>query len=93
MICKKLKIIKKIPKQWKTKDGIIMPFFTQEEGSYEMVKIDDGWRLDKVFENPKERQSIFMYQKLYENLLNGGTILVDEDVLSLDLAKASIPNN
>lgn len=84
MIWRKLKIVKKIPKEWHTKDGDIMPFFNQKEGVYEMVKDSiDGWRLDKVFENPKERQSIFMYHKLYETLLDGGTILVDEDVLSI----------
>ena len=86
-----LKIVGHIKKDWKTKDGFIMPFFNQKKGRYELHtwKEDTGEKvhlyraLHKVFENPKGRQNILLYQELIDQLESGETILVDEDILKL----------
>lgn len=82
-----LEIVGKVPKQWKTKEGFIMPFFSLKSGIYEMQDLEDNtFRLDKVFkENGKvtERQSIFLYQEVINTLLSGKTVLVDEDIIKL----------
>lgn len=88
---KQLEIVRHVKKEWKTDNGIIMPFFNQKKGRYELHtwKEDDGatvnifYSLHKVFKNPKGRQEICLYQELINQLESGGTILVDEDILKL----------
>ena len=87
----RLKIVKTIPKKWKTKNGPIMPFFPlNEKAIYHMVEQDTGNRIEthltyqtKDMKDEDRNLSILMYKELIDNLKNGGTILVDETVLEI----------
>lgn len=87
-----LKIVGHLKKEWKTDNGIIVPFFTQSQGVYELHSYKEEtdnsvkviYELHKILTGKiKGRQHIYLYQELIDQLKSYGTILVDEDILKI----------
>jgi hypothetical protein len=83
----KLKVVGKKPQNysedkngWKT-----MPLFSLKKGgNYTIRQLEDGKSiLCKDYGIFNDFSYIYMYKELTEQLQKGGTILVDEDILSL----------
>ncbi len=79
-----LEIVKKIPKEWKSKDGWrIMPLFPLQDGIYHIVKQGRETLITYETNGSNQIWSMVLYQELIDTLNNNGTILVDETVLKL----------
>ena len=91
-----LEVVEKIPKNWETFDkhfgkGRSMSFFPlNEDAKYHMVEQDTGDRIETHLTYQTEEMkvddrnlSILLNGEVIEQLKNGGTILVDETVLTV----------